>query len=266
MSDPANQSSPWHQLDLQRVAAKLETSAEGLSSAEVRARLARYGPNELIEKEPKSLWVMFLNQFKDFMILVLIAAAVVAGAVGELADTIAIVVIVVLNAALGFVQEYRAEKAMAALKKLAAPNAAVMRDGRPESVPAEGLVPGDLVILEAGNVVPADIRLTEAVQLRIDEAALTGESVPVEKNAAALPEADLPVGDRRNMAYKGTVVSYGRGRGLVAETGLRTELGRIAALLQDQDEGRTPLQKRLGVFGRKLAYAVLAIGHATGGR
>jgi Ca2+-transporting ATPase len=254
MSDPANQSSHWHQLDLQRVAAKLETSAEGLSSADVRGRLARYGPNELIEKEPKSLWVMFLNQFKDFMILVLIA-----GAVGELADTIAIVVIVVLNAVLGFVQEYRAEKAMAALKKLAAPNAAVMRDGRPESVPAEGLVPGDLVILEAGNVVPADIRLTEAVQLRIDEAALTGESVPVEKNAAALPEADLPVGDRKNMAYKGTVVSYGRGRGLVAETGLRTELGRIATLLQDQGEGRTPLQKRLGVFGRKLAYAVLAI-------
>jgi Ca2+-transporting ATPase len=259
MSDPANQSRHWHQLDLQEVAAKLETSAEGLSSAEVRGRLARFGPNELIEKEPKSLWVMFLDQFKDFMILVLIAAAVVAGAVGELADTIAIVVIVVLNAVLGFVQEYRAEKAMAALKKLAAPNATVMRDGRPESIPAEGLVPGDLVVLEAGNVVPADIRLAEAVQLRIDEAALTGESVPVEKNATALPEADLPVGDRKNMAYKGTVVSYGRGRGLVAETGLRTELGRIATLLQDQDEGRTPLQKRLGVFGRKLAYAVLAI-------
>ena len=259
MSETANESIPWYQLDPREVAAKLEASAEGLSSAEARGRLDRYGPNELIEKKPKSLWVMFLDQFKDFMILVLIAAAVVAGAVGELADTIAIVVIVVLNAVLGFVQEYRAEKAMAALKKLAAPNATVMRDGRPESIPAEGLVPGDLVVLEAGNVVPADIRLTEAVQLRIDEAALTGESLPVEKNAAALPEAGLPIGDRQNMAYKGTVVSYGRGRGLVADTGLRTELGRIATLLQDQDEGRTPLQKRLAVFGRKLAYAVLAI-------
>ena len=259
MSATANGSILWHRLDPREVVAKLQTSAEGLSAAEVRARLDHYGPNELIEKKPKSLWIMFLNQFKDFMILVLIVAAVVAGVIGEPTDTIAITVIVVLNAVLGFVQEYRAEKAMAALKKLAAPNATVMRDGRPESIPAEGLVPGDLVVLEAGNVVPADIRLTEAVQLRVDEAALTGESVPVEKNAAALREAGLPIGDRTNMAYKGTVVSYGRGRGLVAETGLRTELGRIATLLQNQDEGRTPLQKRLAVFGRKLAYAVLAI-------
>ena len=202
---------------------------------------------------------MFLDQFKDFMILVLIAAAVVAGVIGEPSDTIAIAVIVVLNAVLGFVQEYRAEKAMAALKKMAAPSATVIRDGIPETVTANQLVPGDLVILEAGQVVPADIRLTEAVQLRTEEAALTGESLPVEKKTEALPEEDLSIGDRRNMAYKGTLVTYGRGQGLVTATGMQTELGRIAALLQSQEEGKTPLQKRLTSFGQKLAYAVLAI-------
>ena len=249
----------WHQLDPTEVADKLQSSERGLASEEVRCRYEQYGPNELIEKGRKSLWMMFLDQFKDFMILVLIAAAVVAGVIGEPADSIAIAVIVILNAVLGFVQEYRAEKAMAALKKLAAPSTVVIRDGQTRSVAAEQLVPGDLVVLEAGNVVPADLRLTEAVQLRIQEAALTGESVPVEKDRRALKSADLSIGDRKNMAYKGTVVSYGRGQGLVTETGMRTELGRIAGLLQGQDEGRTPLQKRLTAFGQKLAYAVLAI-------
>lgn len=259
MSAKGNGSIKWHQLDPAEVRENLQSSDAGLTSEEAHRRFERYGPNELIEKKRKSLWMMFLDQFKDFMILVLIAAAIVAGVIGEISDTIAIAVIVLLNAVLGFVQEYRAEKAMAALKKLAAPSANVIRNGRPESMNVERLVPGDLVILEAGNVVPADIRLTEAVRIRIDEAALTGESVPVEKDSAALPETDPAIGDRKNMAYKGTLVTYGRGQGLVAETGMRTELGRIAALLQDQDEGRTPLQKRLASFGQKLAYAVLAI-------
>jgi len=249
----------WHQLAPKEVAEKLQSSDTGLASEEARRRLEQYGPNELIEKKHKSLWMMFLDQFKDFMILVLIAAAVVAGVIGEPSDTIAIAVIVLLNAVLGFVQEYRAEKAMAALKKLAAPSAAVVRDGRPESVAAERLVPGDLVILEAGNVVPADVRLTEVAMIRIEESTLTGESVPVEKDTAALREAGLSIGDRKNMVYKGTIVTYGRGSGLVAATGMRTELGGIAALLQDQGEGRTPLQKRLTSFGQKLAYAVLGI-------
>ena len=186
----------WHQLAPKEVAEKLQSSDTGLASEEARRRLEQYGPNELIEKKHKSLWMMFLDQFKDFMILVLIAAAVVAGVIGEPSDTIAIAVIVLLNAVLGFVQEYRAEKAMAALKKLAAPSAAVVRDGRPESVAAERLVPGDLVILEAGNEVPADIRLTEVAMIRIDESTLTGESVPVEKDTAALREAGLSIGDR----------------------------------------------------------------------
>ena len=238
---------------------KLQSSDMGLVSEEALRRFERYGPNELVEKRRKAPWMMFLDQFKDFMILVLIAAAVVAGVIGDPVDTIAIAVIVILNAVLGFVQEYRAEKAMAALKKLASPSATVLRNGRAETISADQLVPGDIVILEAGNVVPADIRLMEVAQLRIDEAALTGESVPVEKDTSALKETDLSIGDRKNMAYKGTLVTFGRGRGVVAATGMRTELGRIAALLQDQDEGRTPLQKRLTSFGQKLTYAVLAI-------
>ena len=259
MSEKGDRPVKWYQIDPIEVLEKLQTSDMGLVSEEARRRFEHYGPNELIEKKHKSLWMMFFDQFKDFMILVLIAAAVVAGIIGDPADTIAIAVIVLLNAVLGFIQEYRAEKAMAALKKLSAPSATVIRDGRPGSVPAERLVPGDLVILEAGNVVPADIRLMETVQIRIDEAALTGESVPVEKDTAVLKEADLSIGDRKNMSYKGTMVTYGRGQGLVVETGMRTELGRIAALLQEQDEGQTPLQKRLAAFGQKLAYAVLAI-------
>jgi len=259
MSEKGDRPVNWHQIGPTEVLEKLQSSDMGLVSEEARRRFEHYGPNELIEKKHKSLWMMFFDQFKDFMILVLIAAAVVAGIIGDPADTIAIAVIVLLNAVLGFIQEYRAEKAMAALKKLSAPSATVIRDGRPGSVPAERLVPGDLVILEAGNVVPADIRLMETVQIRIDEAALTGESVPVEKDTAVLKEADLSIGDRKNMSYKGTMVTYGRGQGLVVETGMRTELGRIAALLQEQDEGQTPLQKRLAAFGQKLAYAVLAI-------
>ena len=249
----------WHQLDPQEVTERLQSSEHGLTLEEVRGRLERFGPNELIESTKKSLLMMFLDQFKDFMILVLIAAAVVAGVIGEPSDTIAIAVIVLLNAVLGFIQEVRAEKAMAALKKMAAPAATVIRDGKPDTIPADQLVPGDLVLLEAGNVVPADIRLSETVQLRTEEAALTGESLPVGKQTEALPEENLSIGDRKNMAYKGTLVTYGRGRGLVTSTGMQTELGRIASLLQAQEDGKTPLQKRLTSFGKKLAYAVLAI-------
>ena len=249
----------WCQLNPDEVTARLQSSDLGLSTEEARKRLERFGPNELIEKKHKSPWMMFLDQFKDFMILVLIAAALVAGVIGEPSDTIAIAVIVILNAVLGFVQEYRAEKAMAALKKLAAHSTTVIRNGQPETIPADQLVPGDLVLLESGQVVPADIRLTEVFQLKNEEAALTGESVPVEKHTGAIVEEGLSVGDRKNMAYKGTLVTYGRGRGLVTATGMQTELGRIAAMIQDQEEGKTPLQKRLTSFGQKLAYVVLGI-------
>jgi Ca2+-transporting ATPase len=248
-----------YQQTTDQLMAQWQTLPQGLTKAKVSERRRQYGPNELVEKEKKSPVLMFLAQFKDFLILILIAAAVLAGFVGDLVDTIAILVIVVINAIVGFIQEYRAEKAMEALKKMAAPTATVLRDGVPGTVPASELVPGDLVILEAGRVAPADLRLIEAAHLKIEEAALTGESVPVEKIVDALPVDGLSLGDRKNMAYKGTFVTYGRGMGLVVAIGMATEFGRIAAMLQDEEEVKTPLQKRLTVFGRKLAMAVLAV-------
>ena len=202
---------------------------------------------------------MFFDQFRDFMIMVLIAAAVVSGLIGEMLDTIIILAIVLLNAVMGFAQEYRAQKAMEALKRMAAPSASVLRGGAPAAVPAASLVPGDLVLLEAGSVIPADLRLTDCASLKTEEAALTGESLSVEKHALPIPEDGLPLGDRRNMAFSGTSVSYGRGRGVVTATGMATELGKIAGMLQDEQEVQTPLQKRLTAFGRKLAWGILGI-------
>ncbi len=248
-----------HQQNIHEVLDGLRSSLQGLSSEEAAGRLGEYGPNELTEKKKKTPFAMFLDQFKDFMILVLIAAAVVSGFIGEVSDTIAIIVIVILNAVVGFIQEYRAEKAMAALKKMAAPSATVVRNGRPETISASLLVPGDIVMLEAGKIVPADMRMIEAAAFQVEEAALTGESVPVEKNIKELRDEHLPLGDRRNMAYKGTLVAAGRGVGVVTATGMDTELGRIAVMLQEEEEVKTPLQKRLAAFGRKLAVAVLAI-------
>jgi Ca2+-transporting ATPase len=193
------------------------------------------------------------------MILLLIGAAVVSGVIGEPQDMIAILVIVLLNAVIGFVQEVRAERAMEALRKLAAPNAVVRREGQAVEIPTVNIVPGDIVLLEAGRIVPGDLRLLETASLRIAEAVLTGESVPVEKTVNPVPDHDAALGDRRNMAYKGTQVVYGRGVGVAAETGISTELGRIANLLGTEKEVKTPLQKRLAVFGRNLGLAALAI-------
>lgn len=249
----------WHNKEIKEVLEDLKSSTQGLSSEDAQKRLEEYGLNELLEKKKKTPLEMLLDQFKDFMIIVLIAAAIVSGVLGEAADTIAIVVIVVLNAILGFVQEYRAEKAMAALKKMAAQFATVIRDDKLINIPASEIAPGDVIVLEAGKIVPADMRLMEAVQLRIEEAALTGESVPAEKSAKVLHEKMLPIGDRKNMAYKGTVVSYGRGKGIAVSTGMDTEIGAIATMLQEEEEVKTPLQKRLANFGKKLAIAVLSI-------
>lgn len=249
----------WHQLKTDQVMEKLRSSDKGLSENEVQKRLLEHGPNELTESARKTVFMMFLDQFKDFMILVLIAAAIIAGIVGEASDTIAIFVIVALNAVIGFVQEYRAEKAVQLLMKMSAQSALVIRDGNPVTIPAAQLVPGDVVILETGRIIPADMRLIEAARIKVEEATLTGESLPTEKHVEPLPDEHLPLGDRKNMAYKGTVVTYGRGTGVITATGMDTELGKIATLLQSGEEVRTPLQKRLATFSQKLALAVLAI-------
>lgn len=251
---------PFHTLDVAGTAQRLGTDLErGLSAAEIARRQQQYGRNALRETGRRSKLRMLAEQFTDFMILLLIAAAAVSGIIGELQDTMVILGIVVLNALVGFVQEYRAEQAMAALRRMAPQRATVLRDGHPQSIAAEGLVPGDVLLLEAGNAVPADLRLVEAVDLKMGEAALTGESLPVEKTVAALADSDLPLGDRHNLAFKGTVVLYGRGRGIVTATGMATELGHIASLLESAETPRTPLQQRLTVFGRQIAIGALAI-------
>ncbi len=259
-SRPTDSTPDWHRLEAAEVATHVDTELEsGLAHAEASKRLAEHGANVIAEGKRRSPWLMLAGQFTDFMIVVLLAAAVVAGVVGEPQDSIAIVVIVVLNAVIGFMQEYRAERTMAALRRMGAPHARVLRDGEVRDVAARELVPGDLVLLEAGNIVPADLRLVEAARLKIQEATLTGESHPVDKQVLPISEDDTALGDRTNMAYKGTVVTYGRGRGIVAATGMSTELGRIAALIQQATEGQTPLQRRLAHFGRRLAVAALGI-------
>ncbi|HXH81488.1 MAG TPA: cation-translocating P-type ATPase, partial [Candidatus Tectomicrobia bacterium] len=215
--------------------------------------------NALPSARRRTPLAILARQFSDVMILLLLAAALVAGLVGDPADAAAIAAIVVLNAIVGFVQEYRAERAMEALTAMAAPTAVVLRDDRPTTVPALDLVPGDIALLDAGRIVPADLRLVEAASLRVDEGALTGESVPVEKTTDALDDLELALGDRANMAYKGTVVTYGRGAGVVVATGTQTELGRIATLLREAPEVQTPLQRRLARFGRRLAAVAVAI-------
>jgi Ca2+-transporting ATPase len=232
----------------------------GLAADEVRERQQRHGPNRLPEASPRSAWRRMLDQLSDFMILVLLAAAVLSGLIGDLADTLVIVLIVVLNAAIGFWQEWRADQALQALQRMAAPHATVRRaGGQVQVVQTEHLVPGDVVLLEAGNLVPADLRLHEVAQLRVDESALTGESVTVEKMHDRLPAGERPLGDRINMAFKGTLVTHGRATGLVVATGAETELGQVATMLSGAEARATPLQQRLAAFGKRLSIGVLAI-------
>ena len=249
----------WHTCSVATALAALRTAPAGLTDADARRRLATHGPNTLAIGERRSPLRIFAAQLTDFMVLVLVAAAAVSAVLGDVVDAIAITAIIVLDAVVGFVQEYRAERAMAALRALAAPTATVVRDGVPRVVPAAEVVPGDVVVLEAGRIVPADLRLIDAASLRMQEASLTGESMPVEKSTAALATPDLPLGDRTNMAYKSTVATYGRGRGVVVATGMATELGRIAAHLGVARDVATPLQRRLADLGRRLAIAVLTI-------
>ena len=249
-----------HNVPLDKVATALGTDiSHGLSSAEVRARLAQYGPNQLKETPGPTIWQLLFEQFKDFLVLLLLGSATVSVLLGEYVDAIAIMAIVIINAILGVMQDWRAEQSLRALKRMAAPTATVVRDGRQENIPAEGLVPGDLVVLSAGNHVPADLRLVESVNLRIQEAALTGESTPVEKNAMAVLGSDVPIGDRQNSTFMGTLVTYGRGKGIVSSTGMHTQFGLIAQMLSAVSSEETPLQKRLEQLGKVLGSGALAI-------
>jgi Ca2+-transporting ATPase len=248
----------WQLLTLTEISQLLDTSASGLSSVDALQRLNEHGKNEIEDIKKKTILKMVLHQLTDFMILILIAAAVISGVIGDLTDTIIILIIIVLNAIVGFVQEYRAEKAMEALKGMLASQARILRDGKLIDIPSTDIVPGDVVALEAGNIIPADVRFFETHQIKVDESSLTGESQNVEKTLEELPEREYVLGDRVNMGFKGTFISNGRALAFVVATGMNTELGRIAKMIQTE-ESETPLQKRLDAFGKKLSVAILII-------
>ena len=243
----------------------LQTSMEkGLSSVEVKKRQEESGFNELKQAKKKSLFVKFLEQFKDFMIIVLIIAAIVSGIVGVaqgegITDTIIILIVVIANAIIGVAQEAKAEKSLEALQKLSGHEAKVIRDGNIQTVPARELVEGDIVVLDTGDFIPADLRIFEAVNLKAQESSLTGESVPVEKQASVINEEELPIGDRANMLFSSSLVTYGRGKGIVVETGMNTEVGKIAEMLSGTEEQETPLQKKLNGLGKTLGIVSLII-------
>jgi Ca2+-transporting ATPase len=249
----------WHTLAGAQVSDALETTSQGLTGAEAACRLASHGPNELQAARRVSPWAILAEQFKNVLIVILLVATGLSFFMGHGVEAIAIAVIVLFAVVLGFVQEYRSERAIEALRKMAAPTAAVLRDGTEIEIRARDLVPGDLVLLKAGDRIPADLRLLEAVNLKVEEAALTGESLPVEKTADPLAIPDLPLGDRRNMAYAGTAAVYGRGRGFVAATGMKTEFGKIAGMLQTVETGKTPLQQNLDKVGHWLARAAFVV-------
>ena len=252
-------STPLHGLTVEDVLEVLDTSPHGLTTAESTRRLAEVGPNELEVIEGASPWLLLAAQFKNILIIILLVAVGLSAALGHGTEAIIIGAIVVFAALLGFVQEHRAERAIESLRKMAAPTARVLRDGEERVVPARDLVPGDVVLLRVGDRIPADLRLVETVNLQIDEASLTGESVPVEKDVGALSELDVAVADRHNMAYAGTNVTYGRGRGVVAATGMQTEFGQIAGMLQSVEVGKTPLQVNLDRVGKVLAGVALVV-------
>lgn len=259
-SPPAWAGGSAHALAGTEILDRLRTEPErGLSDQEARTRLAQYGPNDLDESPPPPLWRKVAAQLTQAVVVVLLAAAALSIAIGEWADALAILAIVLLNAVLGVYQEQRAERALAALRKLSAPLAKVVRDGLTRAVPARDLVPGDRVELEAGDFVPADVRLLTAIGLRVQEAALTGESEPSVKEPGAVLAVATGLGDRRNMAYLGTVVAAGKASAVVTATGMRTELGRIAGMLQHTEPEPTPLQRRLGELGRVISIGCLVL-------
>ena len=255
----------WFNQDVEEVSKTLNTDLEkGLSEEEAKKRQKENGYNELQEKKKKSLFVKFLEQFKDFMIIILIIAAIISGVVGQMqgegfTDSIIILIVVILNAVIGVIQENKAEKSLEALKKMSSYSAKVMRDGKVTVIPSRELVPGDIVILDTGDYVPADIRIIDAVNLKAQEASLTGESVPVEKDAAIIENEEVSLGDRTNMLFSSSLVTYGRGKGIVVETGMHTEVGNIAGMLNSVEETATPLQQKLNKLGKSLGIMAIVI-------
>ncbi len=246
--------------DAKKVLSELNVdSSKGLSSEDAAERLAESGRNEFEEKKKKSLFQMFISQLRDPMIYILGVAVIISAVLKEWIDSSIIVAIILLNAIIGCVQESKAEKSLEALKKLSSPTAMVRRDGKPIEIPAAELVPGDIVILEAGRIIPADLRLIESINLKVEESALTGESVPVGKDATFVATEDIGIGDRINMAYLSTSVAFGRGEGVVTETGMDTEIGKIAKMINESVDEMTPLQKRLGDLGKLLGIAAVVI-------
>src|SRR3990172_5506190 len=249
----------WHTLSTAEAIDRLQSTPAGLSQSEAARRLAESGPNELQAAHRISPWAILFEQFKNVLIIILLVATVLSAFLGHGVEAIAISVIVLFAVLLGFVQEYRAERAIEALRQMAAPTATGLRDGDEQEVPAREVVPGDVILLRAGDKVPADGRLLEAVNLQVEEAALTGESVPVEKHTAPLVNGGLAVGDRKNIVYAGTVAAYGRGRAVVIATGMNTEFGKVAQLLQTVETSKTPLQENLDKVGKALARAAFVV-------
>ncbi|MBA4320348.1 MAG: ATPase, partial [Flavobacterium sp.] len=248
----------WHLLSISEIAQQLNTTPSGLNNIVATERLSEYGKNEIEDKKKRTVLQLLLHQLTDFMILVLIVVAIISGFLGDLTDTLIILAIIIINAVVGFIQEYRSEKAMEALKNMVPSCARVMREGNTLEIASADLVPGDVVLLEAGNIIPADIRFFEAHQIKVDESALTGESHNVEKNSDTLPKGDYSLGDRINMGFKGTHITNGRGIAYVMATGMNTELGLIAKMIQTEEKS-TPLQRRLTAFGKRLSVLVLLI-------
>lgn len=247
----------WHELEVKDALKKLRTSERGLTEGEVKSRLDEYGMNEIKRKKKISKLRIFANQFTSPLVIILIIATILSALIGEMLDALVILIILIFNAVFGFFQEYRAEKTIEALKKLTAPEAVVVRDGKTKRVPSNLVVPGDIVILEQGAKVPADLRITKEVELKIDESALTGESVSVSKCTEVIKCKTLA--EMANMAFMGTVVTYGRGYGVVVNTGMKTEIGKIAKMVEEAGEQTTPLQERLAGFARKLGFIIIAI-------
>ena len=251
----------WYSMSVEDVAKEVKTGVDsGLKNSEVETRRQKYGMNEIVSKNKKPIWKMIVEQFTDFMIIVLIIAAVMSAiASGEIVDSAIILLIVVVNAIIGVVQEVKAQKSLESLKQLSAPHCKVIRDGKVETIESRELVPGDIVILDTGDYVPADLRLVDAVNLKIQEAALTGESVPVEKMAQTIKSDKVGIGDRTNCGFSSSLVTYGRGKGIVVATGMNTEVGKIAQMLDDVDESETPLKRRLSVLGKTLGMVAIVI-------